>query len=253
MGVASIAGLLIPATDEGSVAEVVVRSRDRRRLPRRGAGASSIRARASWGAPAPGTRTSALVFARPLRPQPARGPRRRHRLRLRPAGLSLFVILAIAIQNIPEGTSVAIPMAEAGFSRVAPVLGGGRNQRPAAGRCAGRLLRGRAGQQPCCPFSFAFAAGAMLALIVVELLPQAYAGPQTARPERRHRRGRGGDARAEPRPRRLRRRSDLQEREDAEGEDRDGDHGEGDPGDASGRCGRGRGRPSARGRGRASA
>jgi ZIP family zinc transporter len=32
-------------------------------------------------------------------------------------GLSLFVILAIAIQNIPEGTSVAIPMAAAGFSR----------------------------------------------------------------------------------------------------------------------------------------
>ena len=33
------------------------------------------------------------------------------------AGLSLFVILAIALQNIPEGTSVAIPMADAGFSR----------------------------------------------------------------------------------------------------------------------------------------
>ena len=32
-------------------------------------------------------------------------------------GLSLFVIVAIAIQNIPEGTSVAIPMAAAGFSR----------------------------------------------------------------------------------------------------------------------------------------
>ena len=33
------------------------------------------------------------------------------------AGLSLFVILAIGLQNIPEGTSVAIPMAAAGFSR----------------------------------------------------------------------------------------------------------------------------------------
>lgn len=31
------------------------------------------------------------------------------------AGLSLFVIVAIAIQNIPEGTSVAIPMQQAGF------------------------------------------------------------------------------------------------------------------------------------------
>jgi ZIP family zinc transporter len=33
------------------------------------------------------------------------------------SGLSLFVILAIAIQNVPEGTSVAIPMAEAGLGR----------------------------------------------------------------------------------------------------------------------------------------
>ena len=33
------------------------------------------------------------------------------------AGLSLFVFLAIALQNIPEGTSVAIPMADAGFNR----------------------------------------------------------------------------------------------------------------------------------------
>ena len=33
------------------------------------------------------------------------------------AGLSLFVILAIGLQNVPEGTSVAIPMAAAGFSR----------------------------------------------------------------------------------------------------------------------------------------
>ena len=30
-------------------------------------------------------------------------------------GLALFVILAIALQNVPEGTSVAIPMDSAGF------------------------------------------------------------------------------------------------------------------------------------------
>ena len=30
-------------------------------------------------------------------------------------GLGLFVILAIGLQNIPEGTSVAIPMDAAGF------------------------------------------------------------------------------------------------------------------------------------------
>ena len=35
------------------------------------------------------------------------------------AGLSLFVIAAIAVQNIPEGTSVAIPMAAAGLLALA--------------------------------------------------------------------------------------------------------------------------------------
>ena len=33
------------------------------------------------------------------------------------AGLGLYVILAIALQNIPEGTSTAIPMEAAGFGR----------------------------------------------------------------------------------------------------------------------------------------
>ena len=33
------------------------------------------------------------------------------------AGLGLYVIVAIALQNIPEGTSVAIPMNAAGFGR----------------------------------------------------------------------------------------------------------------------------------------
>ena len=32
-------------------------------------------------------------------------------------GLALFIFLAIALQNIPEGTSVAIPMESAGFGR----------------------------------------------------------------------------------------------------------------------------------------
>jgi hypothetical protein len=43
-------------------------------------------------------------------------------------GLALFVIPAIAIQNIPEGTSVAIPMDDAGALSIAPVLGCGREE-----------------------------------------------------------------------------------------------------------------------------
>ena len=89
------------------------------------------------------------------------------------AGLGLFVILAIALQNIPEGTSVAIPM-EARRLRPRPaVLGRRRDQRAAAGRGRARLplVEEIAGLLP---FSFAFAAGAMLSLVAVELVPQTF-------------------------------------------------------------------------------
>lgn len=87
-------------------------------------------------------------------------------------GLGLFVLLAIALQNIPEGTSVAIPMAAAGFR--------GRDQFWAAvgtsvpqpiGAVVAFLLVDQI--TALLPFSFAFAAGAMLALVVFELVPQA--------------------------------------------------------------------------------
>lgn len=38
------------------------------------------------------------------------------------AGLGLSVIVAIAIQDIPGGTSVAVPMESAGFGRSRPLL-----------------------------------------------------------------------------------------------------------------------------------
>lgn len=87
-------------------------------------------------------------------------------------GLGLFVFLAIALQNVPEGTSVAIPMEAAGF--------GARQQFWAAvgtsvpqpfGAVVAFLLVDQI--TGLLPFSFAFAAGAMLALVIVELVPQA--------------------------------------------------------------------------------
>ncbi|MBK5219304.1 MAG: hypothetical protein JJE35_05920 [Thermoleophilia bacterium] len=61
------------------------------------------------------------------------------------------MIVAIAIQNIPEGTSVAIPMAEAGFGRgrqfwaavatSAPQpVGAGERAGPSAGLLGGAAL-----------------------------------------------------------------------------------------------------------------
>ena len=90
------------------------------------------------------------------------------------AGLSLFVILAIALQNIPEGTSIALPMEMAGFSRSrqfwAAVLTSA--PQPVGAVVAFLVVEHVSGLLPA---SFGFAAGAMLALVAFELVPQVLA------------------------------------------------------------------------------
>jgi ZIP family zinc transporter len=91
------------------------------------------------------------------------------------AGLSLFVIVAIAVQNIPEGTSVAIPMAAAGYSRSQQFWAAVATSVPQpVGAAIAFLLVEEI--ESLLPFSFGFAAGAMLALVFVELLPAAVRG-----------------------------------------------------------------------------
>ena len=87
----------------------------------------------------------------------------------------------MALQNIPEGTSVAIPMNAAGFSRARQFWAAVGTSSP---QPVGALIAFVAVEQVngLLPFSFAFAAGAMLALIAVEMLPQAYAGRGRAGP-----------------------------------------------------------------------
>jgi zinc transporter, ZIP family len=180
MGVAAVAGLLIPASEEGSAAEV---------LAGFAVGVAFLllaRLRFSpeagfMGRTGPGARTSALVFLVLLVHSLPEGLALGTAFASDRAGLSLFVILAIAIQNIPEGTSVAIPMAEAGF--------GPRRQfwaavATSAPQPVGALVAFLAVEEigGLLPLSFAFAAGAMLALIVVEMLPTAFAGRDRAGP-----------------------------------------------------------------------
>jgi ZIP family zinc transporter len=180
MGVAAIVGLLIPAIEEGSPPAVVLGLLVglaflvlARRLLGPDAG--------FMGRTGPGARTSALVFLVLFVHSLPEGFAVGTAFASDRAGLSLFVILAIAIQNIPEGTTVAIPMEQAGFGR-------GRQFWAAVGTSApqpvGALIAFVAVEQigGLLPFSFAFAAGAMLALIAVELLPQAYGGPQRVAP-----------------------------------------------------------------------
>jgi zinc transporter, ZIP family len=174
MAVASVAGLLAPAADEGSTTAVVGGLLA-------GAGLLGIaRHRLDptatfMGRSGPGASTSALVFLVLFVHSLPEGLAVGTAFASDRAGLSLFVILAIAIQNVPEGTSVAIPMASAGFSRGRQFWAAVATSAPQpAGALVAFLLVEQV--EALLPFSFAFAAGAMLALVAVELLPDAYGG-----------------------------------------------------------------------------
>ena len=88
-------------------------------------------------------------------------------------GLGLFVILAIALQNIPEGTATAIPLQASGASWARQFAFAVWTSAPQPfGAVAAFLLVDAA--TGLLPASFAFAAGAMLALVAVDLVPHAF-------------------------------------------------------------------------------
>lgn len=172
MSVAAVLGLLVPAAEEGSVAELVA------------GGAIGVAflalvgrrfdAEAGFmGRGGPSARTSGLVFLVLLVHSLPEGFAVGTAFASERAGLSLFVILAIAIQNVPEGTSVAIPMQAAGFGAARQFWAAVATSAP---QPLGAVVAYLAVEQvgALLPLSFAFAAGAMLALVVSELLPAAY-------------------------------------------------------------------------------
>ena len=180
MAVAAVAGLLIPATEEGSAYEViggllvgvgfllVARAQSR-------PGAHFM------GRSGDGVRTSALVFLVLFVHSLPEGLAIGTAFASERSGLGLFVILAIAIQNVPEGTSVAIPMAEAGFGAKRQFWAAVATSAP---QPVGALVAYFAVEavEGLLPISFTFAAGAMLALIVVEMLPNAFAAGRRLAP-----------------------------------------------------------------------
>lgn len=85
-------------------------------------------------------------------------------------GLALFVVVAIALQNIPEGTGVALPMAATGASVARQAWAAVLTSVPQpVGACIAFLLVEEI--TGLLPISFGFAAGAMATLVVVELGP----------------------------------------------------------------------------------
>jgi zinc transporter, ZIP family len=173
MGVASVVGLLLPALDEGSASVVAAGLAvgagfllSSRRLLR----ARDIHVGELRGA---GVRRAVLAFSVLFVHSLPEGFAIGTAFASDTAGLGLFVILAIALQNVPEGTSVAIPMEAAGFSRRLQFWAAVLTSSP---QPVGALVAFVLVEQidALLPFSFAFAAGAMLALVAVELVPQAW-------------------------------------------------------------------------------
>lgn len=171
MGVASVAGLILPALDEGTVGEVAAGL---------AVGVAFLLLARRWidnrerRATGPG-RTSLLVFLVLFVHSLPEGFAIGTAYASETAGLGLFVVVAIAIQNIPEGTSVAIPMAAEGQSAGRQFWAAVATSLPQpVGAVIAFLLVEEI--TALLPLSFAFAAGAMLALVVVEVMPDALRG-----------------------------------------------------------------------------
>jgi ZIP family zinc transporter len=174
MGVASIVGLLLPAIDEdgtGSVAAglavgIAFLVASRSLLEHRDVHVGRLR-----GA---GVRQSLLIFGVLLVHSLPEGLAIGTAFASDTEGLGLFVVLAIALQNVPEGTSVAIPMQSAGFGRAQQFWAAVLTSAP---QPVGAVVAYLAVEQVSglLPFSFAFAAGAMLSLVAIELVPAAFA------------------------------------------------------------------------------
>jgi zinc transporter, ZIP family len=81
-----------------------------------------------------------------------------------------LVIAAIALQNVPEGTAVAIPMEAAGYSGLRQFWAAVASSAPQpAGAAIAYVLVEEV--RSLLPLSLAFAAGAMLAVVLRELVP----------------------------------------------------------------------------------
>jgi ZIP family zinc transporter len=174
MGVAAVVGLLLPALDEGGrstvaagfAVGVLFLLASRRLLEGRDVHVGRLS-----GA---NVRRSLLVFGVLLVHSLPEGFAIGSAFASDTEGLALFVFLAIALQNVPEGTSVAMPMESAGFGPGQQFWAAVLTSAP---QPVGAVLAYLAVEEIAglLPFSFAFAAGAMLALVLTELVPDAYA------------------------------------------------------------------------------
>lgn len=166
MGVAAISGLLIPGIDEGGATGTLVgvlvgvafMLLVRRRL--------ATSTRITTGA----RRASVLIFVVLFAHSLPEGLAIGSAYASEAAGLGAFVVIAIAVQNVPEGTSIAIPMAAAGASATRQFWTAVASSVP---QPLGAVLAYTMVQEvnALLPASFGFAAGAMAAVVVLQMVP----------------------------------------------------------------------------------
>ena len=165
MAIAAVVGLFLPALDRGSPAEVIggVVAGVVFLFATRAVIGSRVGVSASG-------RSAALIFAVLLVHSLPEGFAIGTAYASEEAGLGLFVVVAIALQNIPEGTGIALPMNARGASvgRQAWVAFLSSVPQPIGACIAFVLVEQITGLLP---ISFGFAAGAMAMLVVMELGP----------------------------------------------------------------------------------
>ncbi len=87
-------------------------------------------------------------------------------------GSAVALAIGIGLQNFPEGTSVSVPLRREGMSRGKAFMYGQLSGvvEPVAGVLGAMLVMSI---RPLLPYSLAFAAGAMIFVVVEELIPEA--------------------------------------------------------------------------------
>jgi ZIP family zinc transporter len=102
---------------------------------------------------------------------------------LESASIAGAVALAIGIglQNLPEGAAVSVPLRREGFSRKRAFLYGQASGlvEPVAGVIGAAAVMA---MRPILPYALAFAAGAMIYVVVEELIPEAESNGETDLP-----------------------------------------------------------------------
>ncbi len=87
-------------------------------------------------------------------------------------GAAVALAIGIGIQNFPEGAAVSIPLRREGFSRLKSFMYGQASGivEPIAGVLGALLI---VTIQPLLPYALSFAAGAMIYVVIEELIPEA--------------------------------------------------------------------------------